>query len=77
MEALLARLPESEGVPLFVFDAGYEIPCNCSGGSRAAERRSSAAARRALLLRRPGGTTPRTGRPRRHGPKLNTKDPKT
>ncbi len=77
--ALLDRLPESEGVPLFVFDAGYN-PVQLQRGL---------AGRRATILVRlragrcfyadPGlaGPPARTGRPRRHGPKLDTKDPET
>jgi DDE superfamily endonuclease len=77
VEALLDRLPESEGVPLFVFDAGYD-PVQLQRGL---------AGRRAAILVRlragrcfyadPVGPPAKTGRPRRHGPKLNTKDPET
>ena len=75
--ALLDRLPEGEGVPLFVFDAGYD-PVQLQRGL---------AGRRAAVLARlragrcfyadPVGPPARTGRPRRHGPKLDTKDPQT
>jgi hypothetical protein len=75
--ALLGRLPEGEGVPLFVFDAGYE-PVQLQRGL---------AGRRAAILVRlragrcfyadPVGPPARTGRPRRHGPKLDTEDPGT
>jgi hypothetical protein len=77
--ALLDRLPEGgEGVvPLFVFDAGYD-PVQLQRGL---------AGRRAAILVRlrtgrcfyadPVGPPARTGRPRRHGPKLDTKDPGT
>jgi hypothetical protein len=75
--ALLDRLPGSEGVPLFVFDAGYD-PVQLQRGL---------AGRRAAILVRlrggrcfyadPVGPPARTGRPRRHGPKLDTKDTET
>jgi hypothetical protein len=77
--ALLDRLPESEGggAPLCVFDAGYD-PVQLQRGL---------AGRRAAVLVRlragrcfyadPVGPPARTGRPRRHGPKLDTKDPET
>ncbi len=76
--ALLDRLLESEGgVPLFVFDAGYD-PVQLQRGL---------AGRRAAILVRlragrcfyadPVGPPAKTGRPRRHGPKLDTKDPGT
>ncbi len=76
---LLDRLPESEGgVPLFVFDAGYDDPVQLQRGL---------AGRRAAILVRlragrcfyadPVGPPAKTGRPRRHGPKLDTKDPET
>jgi hypothetical protein len=75
VEALLDRLPESEGVvPLFVFDAGYD-PVQL-------QRRLTG--RRAAILVRlragrcfyadPVGSPAKTGRPRRHGPKLDTRD---
>jgi hypothetical protein len=81
VEALLDRMPESEGgvVPLFVFDAGYE-PVQL--------QRRLTGRRAAILVRlRAGrcfyadpsfaGPPAKTGRPRRHGPKLDTKDLQT
>ena len=75
--ALLERLPERDGAPLFIFDAGYD-PVQLQRGL---------AGRRAAVLVRlragrcfyadPVGPPARTGRPRRHGPKLDTKDPET
>jgi hypothetical protein len=79
VKTLLGRLPERGGVPLFVFDAGYD-PVQVQQGL--------AGSRAAILVRlRTGrcfyadpsfaGPPARTGRPRRHGPKMDTKDPST
>ncbi len=78
IRALIQRLPASGPMPLFVFDAGYD-PTGLALGL--------AHTRVALLVRlrsgrcfchdpppRPPGTT---GRPRRHGTKLDTADPTT
>ena len=71
------RLPEREGVPLFVFDAGYD-PVQLQQGL--------AGGRAAILVRlragrcfyaEPEGPPARTGRPRRHGRKLECKNPAT
>jgi hypothetical protein len=78
VRALLERLPASQAVPLFVFDAGYDS---------AQLTLDLATEQVALLVRlradrcfyadppaRPAGTT---GRPRRHGTKFNCADPTT
>jgi hypothetical protein len=78
IHALLGRLPASEAVPLFVFDAGYDS---------AQLTLDLADAPAAVLVRlradrcfyadpppRPPGST---GRPRRHGAKFNCADPAT
>jgi hypothetical protein len=78
IRGLLGRLPASEAVPLFVFDAGYDS---------AQLTLDLADAPAAVLVRlradrcfyadpppRPPGST---GRPRRHGPKFNCADPAT
>jgi hypothetical protein len=78
VRALLARLPASEAVPLFVFDGGYDS---------AQLSLDLADAPAAVLVRlrsdrcfyadpppRPPGST---GRPRRHGAKFNCADPAT
>jgi hypothetical protein len=76
--ALLDRLPESEGVvPLFVFDASYDPVQLQRGltGRRAAVLVRLRAGR--CFYADPVGPPARTERPRRHGPKLDTKDPET
>jgi hypothetical protein len=78
IRALLARLPASEAMPLFVFDGGYDS---------AQLTLDLADAPAAVLVRlradrcfyadpplRPPGST---GRPRRHGAKFNCADPTT
>ena len=77
--ALLARLPASQAVPLFVFDAGYDS---------AQLTLDLAHAPAAVLVRLradrcfyadppPAARSPRGGRPRRHGAKFNCADPAT
>jgi hypothetical protein len=76
---VLGRSPAGGGVPLFVFDAGYdavklqrgleEIPCQILLRLRA-ERRFYGDP--SLL-----GPPAHTGRPRRHGPKMKCSDPST
>ncbi len=78
--ALLDRLPEGEGgggVPVFVFDAGYDPVQLQRGlvGRRAAVLVRLRAGR--CFYADPVGPSAKTGRPRRHGPKLDTKDPET
>jgi hypothetical protein len=77
IHALLGRLPASEAVPLFVFDAGYDS---------AQLTLDLADAPAAVLVRLrsdrcfyadppPAARSPRGGRPRRHGAKFNCADP--
>jgi hypothetical protein len=79
IRALLGRLPASEAVPLFVFDAGYDS---------AQLSLDLADAPAAVLVRLrcdrcfyadppPAARSPRGGRPRRHGAKFNCADPAT
>jgi DDE superfamily endonuclease len=79
IRALLARLPASEAVPLFVFDAGYDS---------AQLTLDLADLPVAVLVRLradrcfyadppPAARSPRGGRPRRHGAKFNCADPVT
>ena len=77
--ALLERLPESEDVvvPLFVFDAGYDpVQLQLGLAGRPATILVRLRAGRCFYAD-PVGPPARTGRPRRHGAKLDTKDPKT
>jgi hypothetical protein len=79
IRALLARLPASEAVPLFVFDGGYDS---------AQLTLDLADAPAAVLVRLrsdrcfyadppPVVRSPKGGRPRRHGAKFNCADPTT
>jgi hypothetical protein len=79
IRALLDRLPASGQVPLFVFDAGYD-PTGLALGL--------AEAPAAILVRLrsgrcfyadppPRARSPKGGRPRRHGAKLDTSNPAT
>ena len=79
IRALLARLPASEALPLFVFDAGYDS---------AQLTLDLAEARVAVLVRLradrcfyadppPAARSPKGGRPRRHGAKFAFADPTT
>jgi hypothetical protein len=79
VHALLERLPASEAVPLFVFDAGYDS---------AQLTLDLAEARVAVLVRLradrcfyadppPAARSPKGGRPRRHGAKFAFADPTT
>ena len=78
VEALLDWLPQSEGgVPLFVFDAGYDpVQLQRVLTGRRAAILARLRARRCFYAD-PVGPTDKTGRPRRHDPKLDTKDPET
>jgi hypothetical protein len=77
VKALLDRLPREEAIPLFVFDAGYD-PVRLQQGLEG---------RRCQILVRlragrcfyadPSGPPAPTGRSRRHGRKLDCKDPST
>jgi hypothetical protein len=77
--ALAARLPASEAVPLFVFDAGYDSLQLTQGLADLPV---------AILVRLrsdrcfyadppPAPPSPKGGRPRRHGAKLDCRDPRT
>jgi DDE superfamily endonuclease len=79
IRALLARLPASQAVPLFVFDGGYDS---------AQLTLDLADVPAAVLVRLradrcfyadppPAARSPRGGRPRRHGAKFNCADPTT
>jgi len=79
VEALLGRSPMEGGIPLFVFDAGYD-PVKLQQGLESSPCQ--------ILVRlRAGrcfygdpslaGPPATTGRPRRHGPKFDCKDPST
>lgn len=76
VKQLLGRLPERNDAPLFVFDAGYDPV-------RLQQRLEGCGAQ--MLVRLRSGRcfyadpppSAWTGRPRRHGPKLETKDPTT
>jgi hypothetical protein len=79
VKALLVRRRKGEAVPLFVLDAGYDPvklhqglkgwPCQVLVRLRAGRR----------FYADPSfaGPPAHTGRPRRHGPKMNCKDPST
>jgi hypothetical protein len=79
IRALLARLPASQTVPLFVFDGGYD----------SAQLTLDLAEQRVALLVRlradrcfyadppPAARSPKGGRPRRHGAKFAFTDPTT
>ncbi|HKH35699.1 MAG TPA: NF041680 family putative transposase [Rubrobacter sp.] len=79
IKGLLGRSPVGSGVPLFVFDAGYDpvklqqglegSPCQILVRLRAGRR----------FYGDPSlaGPPARTGRPRRHGPKMKCNDPST
>jgi DDE superfamily endonuclease len=79
VKTLLGRLPTQEAIPLFVFDAGYDPVQVQQGlaGSRAAILVQLRAGRCFYADPSLAGPPARTGRPRRHGPKMDTKDPST
>src|SRR5918911_3390551 len=77
IRALLARLPASQAVPLFVFDAGYD-------SAQLTLDLADTPAAVLVLLRAdrcfyadppPAARSPRGGRPRRHGAKFTCADP--
>ena len=77
VKALLGRLPAEETTPLFVLDAGYD-PVQLQQGlkGRPAQILVRLRAGRCFYAD-PVGPPARTGRPRRHGRKMDTKDPDT
>jgi hypothetical protein len=78
IHALLARLPASGAVPLFVFDAGYDsaqLTLDLADAGVAVLVRLRAD--RCFYADPPPPVPGRTGRPRRHGAKFNCADPAT
>jgi hypothetical protein len=78
VRALLARLPEGQPVPLFVFDAGYDsaqLTVDLAEVSVAVLVRLRAD--RCFYADPPPRPTGATGRPRRHGAKFKCVDPAT
>src|SRR5215208_262938 len=57
------------------FSTPATIPCRCSKGSKEAGYRPSSVCAGRCFYADPVGPPAKTGRPRRHGPKLDTKDP--
>jgi hypothetical protein len=79
IKALVHRLPADSPVPLFVFDAGYD-PVQLAqelGDTRAAILVRLRSDRCFYADPPPARPSPRGGRPRRHGAKLDCKDPAT
>ena len=77
VKALLDRLPEGESPPLFVFDAGYD-PVQLQQGLEGCHAQLLVRLRAGRhFYADPEGPPARTGRPRRHGPKFDCKDPKS
>jgi hypothetical protein len=78
VRALLARLPASEAVPLFVFDGGYD---SAQLTLDLAEEPVAVLVRlrsdRCFYADPPPRSPGATGRPRRHGAKFNCADPAT
>jgi hypothetical protein len=78
IRALLARLDADGGVPLFVFDAGYD---SAQLALDLAEERVAVLVRlcadRCFYADPPPRAPGSTGRPRRHGAKFNLADPAT
>jgi hypothetical protein len=78
VRALLARLPASEAVPLFVFDGGYD---SAQLTLDLAEEPVAVLVRlrsdRCFYADPPRRSPGATGRPRRHGAKFNCADPTT
>ena len=80
VEALLGRSPMEGGIPLFVFDAGYD-PVKLQQGLESSPCqilvRCGRAGRCFYADPSLAGPPATTGRPRRHGPKFDCKDPST
>ena len=77
VKRLLGLLPEhEEGLPLFVFDAGYD-PVQLQQGLQGDYAQVLVRLRAGRCFYADPPPPKRTGRPPRHGRKLDTKDPKT
>ena len=79
VKALLGRLGKGRAVPLFVFDAGYD-PVKVQRGLEGSRCQILLRLRAGRCFRADpslAGAPARTGRPRRHGPKMKCKDPST
>jgi hypothetical protein len=79
VKALLDRLGKRRTVPLFVFDAGYD-PVKVQRGLEKAPCQILVRLRAGRCFRAEpslAGPPARTGRPRRHGPKMKCSDPST
>ncbi len=77
VKALLARSPERGDDPLFVFDAGYD-PVRLQRGLEGCGTQILVRLRAGrCFYADPEGPPAKTGRPRRHGHKMDTKDSKT
>jgi hypothetical protein len=76
VKRLLGQSAEREGLPLFVFDAGYD-PVQLQQGLEGDYAQMLVRLRAGRCFYADPPPPKRTGRPPRHGPKLDTKDPKT
>ena len=77
MNGLLRRLPERDNVaPLFVFDAGYD-PVKLQQGLEGGRAQILVRLRAGRCFYADPPPPAWTGRPPRHGPKFDCKDPKT
>jgi hypothetical protein len=77
VKALLSRLPAREITPLFVFDAGYD-PVGLQQGLKGRPAQILVRLRGGrCFYADPVGAPAKTGRPRRHGRKMDTKDSDT
>lgn len=75
VKRLLGLLPKQDGLPLFVFDAGYD-PVQLQQGLEEDNAQMLVRLRAGRCFYADPPPPARTGRPPRHGPKLDTKDPK-
>ena len=76
VKRLFGLLPEQDGLPLFVFDAGYD-PVQLQQGLQGDCAQILVRLRAGRCFYADPPPPKRTGRPPRHGPKLDTKDPQT
>jgi DDE superfamily endonuclease len=76
VKQLLRRLPERKDAPLFVFDAGYD-PVRLQQRLEGCRAQMLVRLRSGRCFYADPPPPAWTGRPRRHGPKLDTKDPTT